>query len=114
MTPASAKAKGREFQKDIRDLILSVFKSLEPDDVRSQPMGAPGEDILLSPLARKALHKIQIECKNCKKISLNAWLKQAKEHGPHTPVVFFKPARAQKPLIVMDAEDFLNLLSTLQ
>ncbi len=113
MKPASAKSKGRIFQQDIRDLILEVFKDLEPDDVRSQPMGAPGEDIMLSPAARKALHKIQIECKNCKKIEVNAWLRQAKEHGPHTPVVFFKPARAQKPLIAMDAEDFLKLLRNL-
>ncbi len=110
MKPSSAKSKGRQFQQVVRDLILSVHTQLEPDDVRSQPMGAPGEDIMLSPVARKLLNGIQIECKNCAKLSINAWLKQAAEHGPHVPVVFFKPARGAKPLVVLDAEDFLKLL----
>ncbi len=110
MKPSSAKAKGRQFQQAIRDLILSVFTQLEPDDVRSQPMGAPGEDIMLSPAARRLLKGIQVECKNCAAISVNAWLKQAAEHGVHIPVVFFKPGRAQNPLVVLDAEDFLKLL----
>lgn len=110
MKPSSAKAKGRNFQKDMRDMILAAFPELEPDDVRSNPMGAPGEDLLLSPAARKLLKGIQIECKNCRKISINAWLEQAKEHGKHIPVVFFNLGARKGSAVTMKVEDFLKLV----
>jgi hypothetical protein len=53
MKPRSAKAKGRRFQQEVRDALLSNFPFLEPDDIRSTSMGASGEDILLSPAARR-------------------------------------------------------------
>jgi len=65
MRPQSAKAKGRVFQQDIRDLILKTYPQLENDDVKSTSMGAGGEDVQLSPAARKIL-PIQIECKRVK------------------------------------------------
>ena len=49
----TAKAKGRLGQNEIRDKILETFPDLEPDDVRSTTMGDTGEDIQLSPAARK-------------------------------------------------------------
>ena len=51
----AAKAKGRLGQNEIRDKILETFPDLEPDDVRSTTMGDTGEDIQLSPAARKKL-----------------------------------------------------------
>jgi hypothetical protein len=36
MKPRSAKAKGRRFQTEVRDLILESFPILEPDDVKSE------------------------------------------------------------------------------
>jgi hypothetical protein len=53
MKTRSAKNKGKRLQNDVRDLILETFTELEPDDVRSTTMGDSGEDILLSPAARK-------------------------------------------------------------
>ncbi len=55
MKPSSAKAKGRKFQQDIRDMMLDLAPSLEKDDIRSTSMGAGGEDLQLSPAARKIL-----------------------------------------------------------
>lgn len=63
MKPSSAKAKGRKLQQQVRDLILETFSDLEPDDVRSTSMGAGGEDVLLSPLARRKF-PFSVECKN--------------------------------------------------
>lgn len=63
MKPASAKAKGRKLQQDIRDLLLKYSPSLEPDDVKSTSMGAGGEDVQLSPAARKQ-YPVSIECKS--------------------------------------------------
>ena len=54
--PRSAKAKGRALQNKIRDVLLEHFsEELEPDDIRSQVMGMSGEDIVLSPAARKLI-----------------------------------------------------------
>lgn len=63
MKTQSCKAKGRKLQQRVRDLILENFEDLEQDDVRSTSMGAGGEDVLLSPKARKYF-PFSIECKN--------------------------------------------------
>lgn len=111
MSARSNKVKGRNFQQEVRDFILKHFPSLEADDVRSNPMGAPGEDILLSPAARKVLGGIQIECKKSKKISLMRWYEQAKEHGTHTPTVWCKEDGRGKPMLVtIPADWFIELL----
>ena len=62
MKAQSAKAKGRKLQQVVRDGVLKRFPSLEPDDVRSTSMGAGGEDVQLSPVARR-LFPYQVECK---------------------------------------------------
>ena len=108
MKPRSAKNKGKRLQNDVRDLILEKFDTLEPDDVRSITMGDSGEDILLSPAARK-LFPFSVECKNQE--SLNVWksYEQAESNsGNYEPVVFIK-RNNQKPLVVVDAEYFVRL-----
>lgn len=107
--PQSAKAKGRKFQQWVRDAILDLNPELEPDDVRSTSMGAGGEDLQLSPAARKLL-PISVECKHRAKVALYKDYKQASANsGPHEPVVFLKADR-EKPLAVIDAIFLLNLL----
>ncbi len=88
MRPQSCKAKGRKLQQEVRDQILATFSSLEPDDVRSTSMGASGEDLQLSPAARK-LFPFYTESKY--RESLNIWsaLEQASGKG-HTPLVVFR------------------------
>lgn len=104
----SAKAKGRRLQQAVRDAILESFKSLESDDVRSTSMGAGGEDVLLSPAARK-LFPYTIECKNLAKIAVYNYYVQATGHNDHEPLVVIKQDRS-KPLAVVDFEHFMDLV----
>lgn len=108
MKPASAKQKGRNFQQWVRDHILSVFLTLEPDDVKSTSMGAGGEDVQLSPAARKFV-PYQIECKAKARAQVYTWYEQAKTHGTYEPLVVIKQDR-KKPLVIVDAEHFFKLL----
>jgi aromatic ring-opening dioxygenase catalytic subunit (LigB family) len=106
--PQSAKNKGRILQKLVRDKLLAVFPSLAQDDVRSTSMGAGGEDILLSPAARK-LVPYQIECKNKATSAIHTMYNQAKEHGNYEPLVVIKQNR-DIPLVVVSLDHFLALL----
>jgi hypothetical protein len=107
MKPRSAKAKGKRLQNWLRDHLLQVFP-LEKDDVRSTTMGDSGEDVQLSPAARKHI-PFQIECKNKSRVSVYAFMEQAREHGPHEPLVVVKQDDSE-PLVVVDAVTFFKLL----
>lgn len=108
MKPQSSKAKGRKFQQIVRDAILEAFPNLAPDDVRSTSMGASGEDIQLSPAARKLL-PFQIECKSKATSQIHTYYEQAKSHGNYEPLVFVKKDR-DIPLAIVSMEFFLGLL----
>lgn len=73
-------------------------------------MGAGGEDVLLSPKARR-LFPVSIECKSRDKIAVYGYYEQAEENakGRGEPVVFIKQNRS-KPLVVVDATFFLNIM----
>lgn len=110
MKPRSAKAKGRKLQTEVKQLILDAFPLLEEDDVKSAIMGESGEDIKLSPAARK-LFPYSVECKNTEKLNIWSALEQAEvntKNGLH-PAVFFRRNRS-KTYVVIDAEHFLNLV----
>jgi len=110
MKPRSAKNKGKRLQNKIRDLILEKFDILEPDDVRSITMGDSGEDILLSPAARK-LFPFSVECKNQEKLNIWGALEQAEDNsGNHTPLVIFKRNRS-KTYAVLEFDRLLELLN---
>ena len=104
MTPQSAKAKGRKFQKWIRDKLIEAAEGLTKDDVRSTSMGAGGNDILLSS-AGKDTYPWAIECKAQERV--NVWQAyaqaEANSEGGDEPVVFLTRNR-QKPLALVDAE----------
>jgi len=89
MTPRGNKNKGAAGQKQVQKIILEQFPELEADDCRSNPMGNGGEDILLSPQARK-LMPWNIEVKRKKKFSAARYMEQADGHGKHESVVFFR------------------------
>jgi len=109
MKTSSAKAKGRKFQQWVRDLILLTFPQLEPDDVRSTGMGQSGEDIQLSPAAKK-LVPWAIECKCQEKLSIWAsWEQATANAGKMHPVLFFTRNRSPK-LAVVEAEYLMELL----
>ena len=109
MKTQSAKAKGRKLQQMVRDLILETFTELEPDDVRSTSMGAGGEDLQLSPAARKKF-PYSVECKNVEKLNVWGAYEQAESNsGNHEPLLIMKKNR-KKPLVVIDLEAFVELL----
>lgn len=106
---SSAKAKGRKLQQHVMRILLSLSPSLEPDDVKSTGMGQGGEDVQLSPAARK-LWKVSLECKARKSIASYSWYSQAEDNCPDgsEPVVVMKADR-KKPLVVVDADYFFDL-----
>jgi len=111
MKPASAKQKGANFQKQIRQMILEVIQ-LEDDDVLSRSMGANGEDIMLSPAARK-LFPYSVECKRTERLNLNSsWEQAVANSGKYQPLLFSK--RNRKPAVVtLSAEHFFELIKEL-
>ncbi len=111
MKPRSAKNKGKRLQNKVRDLILEKFNTkLEPDDVRSITMGESGEDILLSPAARR-LFPFSVECKSQEKLSIWSSLEQAEDNsGDHIPLLIFKRNRS-KTYAVLEFDELLKLLN---
>ena len=111
MKPRSAKNKGKRLQNKVRDLILEKFNSkLEQDDVRSITMGDSGEDILLSPAARRVF-PFSVECKSQEKLSIWSSLEQAEDNsGDHIPLLIFKRNRS-KTYAVLEFDELLKLLN---
>jgi len=113
MKSRSAKNKGKRLQNNVRDLILEKFQQLEEDDVRSITMGDSGEDILLSPAARK-LFPFSVECKNQEKLNVWSSLEQTETNaGKHTPLLIFKRNRS-KTYAVLQLDDLMRLLDEKQ
>ncbi|AEC53060.1 hypothetical cyanophage protein [Synechococcus phage S-CRM01] len=108
-TPRSRKSKGAKFQKEIRDKLLEIFPILEEDDIKTAIMGESGEDIKLSPAARKLI-PYAIEAKAQEKVSLRAWWEQAKANaGKHIPLLITKQSR-KEPLVIMSLDEFLRMI----
>ena len=107
MKTQSAKAKGRRFQQWVRDKLIEVL-DIHPEDIERRSMGAGGEDLIMARAARE-IFPYSIECKNQEKINLWESYKQATENsGKYEPVVFIK-RNNHKPLVVVDADYFINL-----
>ncbi len=63
-------------------------------------MGASGEDVLLSPAARK-IYDFSFECKNVERLNVWEALKQAYENaGQYTPAVVFKRNHEQLHIVI--------------
>ena len=110
MIPKSAKAKGRRLQQFVRDTLRKAFsKSLEDGDIESQLMGGTGEDIVMSPLAKKKI-PYSFECKNVERLNLWGSLDQAEENSEdRTPVLVFTKNR--KPnYCVIPFDIFIDLI----
>lgn len=80
MKTSSCKAKGRTGQQDVVKILRKTFPKLTEDDIRSTPMGSPGEDILLSSAARQCL-PWNIEVKRGKAFNLVKAVKQAEDRA---------------------------------
>lgn len=108
MTPRSAKNKGKKLQNWVRDRILHYSPSLEPDDVKSTTMGERGEDVQLSPAARK-LWPISIECKSRANYAFYRDYDQAVINCPKgcEPVLVCK-ANHRPEVVIIDADWFFR------
>ena len=109
--PSSAKAKGRNLQNWIRETLIEELK-IHEEDIKTAIMGESGEDIIMARAARKKF-PFSVEAKNVEK--LNVWLayEQACSNcGDNEPLLIMKKNR-KKPLVVMDAEQFIKLIKKL-
>ena len=106
----SSKAKGRRLQNLVRDKLREKFTSLEEDDIKSAIMGTVGEDIVLSPAARKVI-PFSFECKNVERLQFWKTVEQAEGNSNgRTPVIVVKK-NGRKPYVALPLEDWLELIS---
>lgn len=98
-------------QQFVRDKILYHNPELSSDDVRSTSMGAGGEDVQLSTIAR-VMFPYQIECKSKATYAVYKDYAQACGHGECEPLLVIK-ANHKKPLAIVDANHFISLVRTL-
>ena len=109
MNVRSNKAKGRKLQNMVRDLLRGSFPSLEEDDIKSQTMGMTGEDIVLSPAARKLI-PYSLECKNVERLQFWAAVEQAESNSDdRAPAVVVKKNR-REPYIAIPLDSFIELI----
>ena len=109
MKARSAKNKGKRLQNILRDKLIKLYPDLK-DDIGSQIMGMTGEDIVLTPHARKKL-PFSFECKNVEKLNVWKSFKQCETNaGKSTPVLVIKRNR-ETPKVVMNLEEWLKLLN---
>ena len=108
--PKYSKAKGRKLQNLLRDELRVAFPSLEEDDVKSQTMGMPGEDIVLSPAARRKI-PYSFECKNVERLSFWATVKQCKANCKETvsPAIVVKKNR-KDPMVAIPLDIFIKII----
>ena len=88
MKTQSAKAKGRRLQQWVRDLLMNTF-NLEEGDVESRSMGASGEE-------------------NTEKVNIWKSYEQAKSNCKQFEPMLVVKRNKSKPLIIIDAEYFIQ------
>lgn len=109
---SSAKAKGRNLQKWVREKLIEEL-NIHPEDIESRSMGAGGEDLIMARAAREKFPH-SIECKNVEKLNVWEAYEQAKANsGNYEPIVVMKKNH-KKPLVVVDAEYFIGLFKNEQ
>ena len=95
MKVKSAKAKGRKLQNFVVKELRKAYPELEDDDIKAQIMGVSGEDIVLSPLAKRLIN-LSFECKKQERLNLWDSLSQAETNAENrTPVLVFKRNRSE-------------------
>lgn len=110
MKPQSAKAKGRNLQKRVRDAVLETFADLTDRDVRSTSMGASGVDILLSEMAARRF-PYSIECKSRARMALyDLWGDTLDNVAPNTHPLLVVKQNNSEPLAVVSLKHFMELV----
>ena len=109
ISTASGKAKGRRLQDWTRDKIYELNPELEDGDVVCAIMGESGEDVKLSPAAKKVV-PLSIECKARAKFVGYTFMEQAISNSHKVQPVVVVKADRKKPLALVDADYFFTLL----
>ena len=117
MKTSSCKGKGRRMQQLVRDMLREMGKpySLEDDDIKSTPMGSSGEDIQLSPAAKK-IFNLCIECKNVEKLNVvTTFIKHyqgyaGKEKWRGSMKLLIHSRNRTEPMVTMRLSTFKKLL----
>lgn len=108
MRTQSAKSKGRLLQKWVVNKLIESF-DIHPEDIKSCSMGAGGEDVVMARAAREKF-PYSVECKNVERLNVwDAYDQACANSGDYEPLLVMKKNR-KKPLVVMDAESFINLV----
>ena len=105
----ASKAKGRRLQNLVRDLLREKFPQLEDDDIKSATMGIGGEDIVLSPAARKVLN-YSFECKNVERLQFWKAIEQAEENSNGSIPVIVVKKNGKTPFVAMPLDNWLDLI----
>ena len=104
---SSAKAKGRNLQKWVREKLIEEL-NIHPEDIESRSMGAGGEDLIMARAAREKFPH-SIECKNVEKLNVwDAYEQATMNSGDYEPLLIMKK-NGKKPLAVVDAEYLIRL-----
>lgn len=108
MKTQSAKNKGRVLQKWVVEKLIEEY-NIHPEDIKSCSMGAGGEDIVMARAAREKF-PFSVECKNVERLNVwEAYEQACANSNGYEPIVVMKKNR-KKPLVVMDAEEFIKLM----
>ena len=110
MRPQSCKAKGRRLQQVIASDLLELYPHLTEDDVKSTSMGAGGEDVQLSAVARRSI-PYSFEAKNQERLNVWGAVHQARANRPEStdPVVVMKRNK-EHPHVVITWDLFKRLI----
>lgn len=108
MRAASMKAKGRALQQWVCEKISEVtnFQFGKDQPIESRPMGHNGVDVRMETSVLD-LFPFSVECKNQEAWNIPSWVRQAKDNQvAGTSWLLVVKKNREKPIIIMDAEDF--------
>ncbi len=115
ITPQSAKAKGRQLQQWVCQKISEItgYKWGQDKPIESRGMGQSGCDVRLESEVEQ-LFPFSVECKWQEAWSVPAWIEQAKSNTkPNTSWLLVCKRNRMKPVVILDAEDFFELINKL-
>lgn len=109
----SARARGRGFEKSTAEDIREALDA-HPEDVKRTPAAVGGKDVVLHH-ALRARFPFHVECKDCKKLDVPAWITQAeagavKDGLGLEPVVVFKLPRNRRKYVIVAFDYFLSFI----
>jgi hypothetical protein len=92
-------------------MLEAVGTLLEPDDITSRGMGQNGEDVILSPAARK-IYPWYVEAKNTEKLNVVGVFNEhynKYKHKNKSLISLVHTKNRNEPLITLRFEDFMEI-----